>query len=138
MGRENEVTHEGIVVSSGEGSVTVMISRQESCIGCQAANICNLTNLENKTIKIDGDFNLSPGTRVIVSISQKQGFFALLLGYILPLIILITSILILASLSAGELLTGLISIGLTALYYFLLYLSGGVVSKKFSFRLKTI
>lgn len=138
MIQESEITHEGVVVSAREGSVDVMIYPEASCIGCKAKDVCNVSGSDNRIIRVEGNYRLSSGTRVEVSVSRSQGYFALFLGYILPLIVLITTLVILLSFSAGELLAGLIATGTTALYYFILYLSGETVSKKFSFRIKTI
>ncbi|MGQ9620615.1 MAG: SoxR reducing system RseC family protein [Bacteroidales bacterium] len=138
MRQDEEIVHEGVIVSSSPGFVNVMISQNVSCIGCQASNICNLNNSNNKTLKINGNFNFLAGTRVLVSVSRSQGYLALFLGYIMPLIVLITSLLVLLSFSAGELIAGLISLGITALYFLILFFYRKTVSKKFSFILKKL
>jgi len=135
---EKEITHEGVVVLTGSDAVTVMIDRQISCAGCKAINICSAGRSNDKTIKIDGNFDIPEGSKVLVSISTSQSFLALFLGYILPLVVLVLTLFVLIGLSVGEALAGLISLGATALYYFILYLSGSKVSKKFSFRIKKL
>jgi len=135
---DNEITHEGIVVSSGPDSVHVMISQDVSCSGCQASGICNMNERSNKIMKIYGNYKLEPGSKVLVSVSQSQGYLAVFLGYVMPLIILVASLSLTASLPAGELAAGLISVGVTAFYYMILFLFRKHISKKFSFNIKPL
>jgi len=135
---DNEIIHEGVVVSSNSESVQVMISQDVSCVGCKASGICNLNERSNKIMRIDGDYKLEPGTKVLVSAGQSQGYLAVFLGYVMPLIILVASLLVTASLLAGELAAGLISLGVTALYYMILFLFRKHISKKFSFNIKPL
>lgn len=138
MKSENQITHEGVILSSGPDSVTVMISQNVSCAGCQASGVCNLNDRINKILKIDGNYNLKPGSKVIVSVNLSHGYLAVFLGYVMPFVILIASLLVTISISLGELAAGLISLGITAFYYILLFLFRKHVSKKFSFSLKTL
>lgn len=137
MRSESEITHEGIVISSGQGSVTVMISQNVSCAGCHASEICNLNDRSNKILRIDGSYNLEPGSKVIVSVSQSNGYLAVFLGYVMPLIIMVASLIVTAYLSVEELAAGLISLGVTTFYFLVLFLLRKHISKKFSFSLKT-
>jgi len=137
---DKEITHEGIVVSDASGKVMVEISPHVSCAGCHASNICNVEGKEKKILIVENNenSNFQPGTRVKVSVSRIQGYFALFLGYILPLLILLISLVTTVMLSVGELFAGVISLVATALYYLILFLSGKSVSKKFSFKIKTL
>lgn len=135
---EKEITHEGVVISAEPDSVTVMIDRQISCAGCKAFNFCSVGRSNDKTMKIEGHFDIPEGSKVLVSISKSQSYMALFIGYIMPLLILIAIFFILIGLSVGEALAGLISLVATALYYFILYLSGSKISQIFSFRIKKL
>lgn len=134
----DEIRHEGIIVSTEPGSVTVEILQEPGCCSCQAAGVCNIGKGDKKTLKIDGNYKFSAGTRVIVAISRRQGYLALFLGYILPLLVLVAALVVAATLSAGELVAGVSALGITAVYYIILFLSSKKISGKFSFRLNTI
>jgi sigma-E factor negative regulatory protein RseC len=135
---ENEISHEGVVQSATAGSVTVLLSPGISCSGCQAEKSCGIAGSEHKMINIDGSFSIVPGEKVLVSMQKSQGFSALFLGYILPLMVVVISLVTLISLKINELSSGLISVGLLIPYYGLLFIFRRSINRKFRFTLKRI
>lgn len=138
MNRISEITHEGIVQSTDSKSVTVELVPNISCTGCAAARSCNPSGNDKKIVKVDGYYNVSRGENVVVAMKQSLGFSALFLGYLLPLICVVVTLIILVSLSFSELFSGLLSIAVLIPYYILLFVFRKVIGKKFSFTLKTI
>jgi sigma-E factor negative regulatory protein RseC len=61
-----------------------------------------------------------------------MGLKAVLLSYVAPLIVLLAGFFVSQALGAGELAAGLIGLGATALYYFLLWLCRGKVRKEYN------
>jgi len=138
MNRDSEITHDGIVQSTDLKSVTVMLSPNVSCVGCSAARSCNPSGNDKKLVRVEGSYNVNPGEKVIVSMKQSLGYSALFLGYLLPLISVVLTLVILLSLSFSELISGLISIAVLLPYYMLLFAFRKLIGRKFSFTLKTI
>lgn len=131
------ISHEATVRSVEQDSVTVSLSPGVSCSGCMAERSCGMTGDSDRVIKIDGSFDIHPGEKVEVSIKESQGYMALFLGYLLPLILVITTLIIFSIQHAGELVSGLASIGILIPYYIILWICRRFVGKKFSFNIKT-
>ena len=130
------IEHDGIVQESGNGSVTVRISSASACSGCHSEGSCTMSGKEEKIINVTGSYNVSPGDKVTVLLQQSAGFTALFLGYIIPLLLVVTLLIILISVSINELIAGLCSIGILIPYYFILWLFRNRIGKKFTFTIK--
>jgi sigma-E factor negative regulatory protein RseC len=76
--------------------------------------------------------DLQIGDTVSITISRKMGNRAVLLGYLVPFLILITALLILNHFGIREWLSGLIAISLLIPYFFIIYLLRDILRKKFS------
>ncbi len=130
------IEHDGIVQESGINHVTVMISSASACAGCHAEGSCTLSGAREKIIDVTGNYNVSPGDKVTVIMKQSAGFTALFLGYIFPLILVMTILIILVSLSIPELTAGLGAIAVLVPYYSVLWLLRKHIGKKFTFSIK--
>jgi len=133
---DSEISHDAIVQSSDGDTVTVLISRKGSCSGCHAEKACGMSGNDRKELIIKGNWDLKPGSSVMVIMKQSAGFLALFLGYLLPLILFLACIIILNAFSVGELVSGLISLGSLLPYFLFLKLFGKSLNNKFSFTLK--
>jgi len=133
-----EIKHRGIVVSAGPDSVKVRFEQNSACAGCHAAGYCSARSSEERILDLKGSYNLRSGEQVDVSISKSQGYLALFLGYLLPLLILLAVLFVLTGLSVGEVTASLVAAGATGIYYLGLYLSGKHISGKFNFRVHKI
>lgn len=133
----SDISHEGMVQQTNENSVTVLLSPKTSCTGCDGKNSCNLSGKEDKIVTISGSYNVRPGDSVTVSMKQSMGYFALFLGYLLPLFLVVGILIVLLSFSVNELLSGLLSIAILLPYYLILIVFRKGINNKFSFTLKT-
>jgi sigma-E factor negative regulatory protein RseC len=131
------IDHEGIVKNADGKSVVVTISSETACSGCHAEKSCNISGKKDKTIEITGTFNVKQGDSVTVQMKQIMGYTALLYGYLLPLISVVTLLIVLISVKMSELASGLISISILIPYYLILYLFRKRINDKFRFTLKT-
>jgi sigma-E factor negative regulatory protein RseC len=130
------ISHEGIVQKVDEKSVTVRITVVAACSGCHAEGSCALSGMEDKIIEINGSYNVKPGENVIILMKQSMGYAALVLGYILPLISVVSMLVILISISVPELIAGLISLAILIPYYMILFFFRKKINEKFTFTLK--
>jgi Positive regulator of sigma E activity len=135
--KSNTIGHDGIVQKSDNNSVTVKILSESACSGCHAEGVCSLSGKEEKIVVVSGVYNVSPGDNVTVLMEQSTGYAAVILGYVLPVILVISVLIILASLSDSELTAGIGSIAMLIPYYFILWLFRRRISKKFTFTIKT-
>ena len=130
------IFHKGIVQKTEKNSVTVVISSESACAGCNAEGSCSLSGGREKIVDIQGHFNVKEGDPVIVQMKQSAGFNALFLGYILPLVIILAFIIILSALQFSELTAGLAAFSSLLPYYLILYLLRNKINDKFIFSLK--
>lgn len=130
------IEHEGIVQKSDNKSVTVKISSESACSGCHAEGLCSLSGKEDKIIDILGRYNVTPGQTVTVLMKKSMGYSAVMLGYVVPLILVIALVIILGSMSLPELITGLGSLAVLVPYYLLLWLFRKRINNNFRFTIK--
>jgi positive regulator of sigma E activity len=131
-----EITHEGIVQEVRDDNITISFISQPACSSCNLKNSCTLADSEVRNLEIISQGNnYHIGEKVNVVLSQSNGFRAVFLGYILPLIIVCLSLVLLLKLTNNEALAGLVSIAMLIPYYLILWLLRGVIKKNFKFRL---
>jgi sigma-E factor negative regulatory protein RseC len=130
------IRHTGIVQKSDNESVTVLITAESACKGCHAEGSCNLSGKEEKIVEVKGFYNVKEGDTVTVSMKQSTGFKALFLGYILPLLIVLTFLILFAYIGYSELAAGLLSLSSLLPYYLVLYFARKKINDKFIFSLK--
>ena len=135
MNRSSEILHDGIVTAVEGDTVSVLLTPGVACAGCRAEGSCSVYGNDVKLVKVKGNFFVHQGEKVVVSISESQGFRALLYGYILPLVIMLVSLVLCITLSLGELVSGLVAIGILIPYYLALFIFRKMISKKFSFKI---
>jgi sigma-E factor negative regulatory protein RseC len=129
------IKHAGIVKVADNKSVFVSIISESACAGCHAEGSCNLSGSEEKTVEVKGNYNVKPGDKVTVLMKQSTGYAALFLGYLLPLISVVTTLIILISLDIPELEAGLLSLAILIPYYMILFLFRKRINEKFTFKL---
>jgi positive regulator of sigma E activity len=130
------INHEGIVQKADNKSVIVSISAISACSGCHAEGSCTLSGKEEKIIEVSGNYNVKQGDKVTILMKQSMGFAALSLGYLLPLISVISGLIIMISLKVPELIAGLISLAILIPYYVVLFFLRMRINEKFTFTLK--
>jgi sigma-E factor negative regulatory protein RseC len=136
-GSNSTIQHEGIVKKVDGNSVLVSIISSTACSGCHAEGLCGLSGREEKIVDIKGKYNVSTGDSVTVLMNESMGFKAVILSYLLPFVILVVSLILLTTFSVPELAAGLISIGILAPYFIILYFFRKRINESFIFTLKT-
>jgi sigma-E factor negative regulatory protein RseC len=131
------IQHDGIVKKVDSNSVIVSITSSSACSGCHAEGICGISGKEEKIVDIKGKYNVSTGDPVTILMQQSTGYKAVVLSYLIPLVILISSLIVLSSFSISELISGLAAISLLVPYFLILYLFRKKINRSFTFMLKT-
>jgi len=132
----SEITHEGIVQEVKDNNITISFVSQPACSACNIKNSCTLVDSEVRDLEIDSSGkSYHVGEKVLVVLSQSNGFRAVFLGYILPMVIVFLSLVILTKLTNNEAITGLASIAILIPYYLILWILRVSIKKKFKFRL---
>lgn len=128
------ISHKGVIRSISNECITIAIKAESACGGCHAKTICGLSEVSEKLVNVrQHDYkNLHIGDTVLVSMDSSLGTKAVLLAYIIPLFILISSLLI-CLLFANELIAATVAILVVFCYFWILYKNKSVLEQKFSF-----
>lgn len=130
------INHDGIVQSKEDNCVIVTISSVSACSGCHAEGSCTLSGKEEKIIEVPGRYDVKPGDRVTILMKQSMGYAALILGYIIPVVAVITVLITLISIKVPELVSGMIALSILIPYYLILFFFRKTINEKFTFTLK--
>jgi len=132
------VEQKGTVEEILNHRIRVRIHRDSACGHCHASGMCNLSDNAERILETgDNTLNLSPGDQVGISITRSMGNKAVILGYLLPFMLLITTLITLNALGFKEWLSGLLSMASLVPYYLLLYLFRNRLRKSFTFTIRT-
>jgi sigma-E factor negative regulatory protein RseC len=130
------INHDGLVTANSGTSVIIAITSESACSGCHAEGSCSMSGKEEKSIEVHGNYDVRAGDKVTVQMKQSMAYTALFLGYLLPGITVIITLVVMISLKVPELMAGLISLFILLPYYLILFLLKKRIDKKFTFTLK--
>ena len=114
----------------------VRIEQSSACAGCKVAAHCSASERKEKVIDIYDKASMAgrkTGDHVTVVASIQTGMRAVLLGFGIPFLILILTLVIVYKLSGNELIAAISSIVALIPYYIIIYLLRDHLRKKFSF-----
>jgi sigma-E factor negative regulatory protein RseC len=124
----------GIIESVHKNRITVRIDRASACGSCSAKGMCNLAESAESLIEIDDSTQLfSVGEWVRVSMSRSMGNKAILFGYFIPFVLLISTLLIVSACGLPEWIAGLLSLLILVPWYIVLYIFRERLRKTFTF-----
>lgn len=133
-----QITHEGIIDHIEKDMVSVRILSKSACAACHSKGMCSISEMTEKLIEIhNSGSHFTAGQEVNVILDQTMGNKAVVLGYLLPFVIMIIT-LVVASSFMSELWAGLSAIAILLPYYLLLYSFKNKLSKTFSFRIEPL
>jgi len=136
----NEIDHDGVVEDIKGNNLMVRIVTRSACASCQVKNLCNPSEMQEKVfeVPVSDPENFSNGDRVKMAITEGRGILAVFLGYIIPLILLLTGIIVATSIGCNELVSAGVAFGLMGLYYMVLYFTRKKTMTSFSFKVTRI
>lgn len=133
----DQIQHDGIITLVEPDKLSVSIISMATCASCQVKGACSASDMKEKIVEVKPHANqdYKAGDKVIIAIDQKVGTWAVLFGYVFPLIIVVVALIIFTNLIADEGRAGLISIALLAPYYAILYFTRKRMANNFEFKL---
>jgi sigma-E factor negative regulatory protein RseC len=126
----------GVVESIDVKSIKVKIHNQSACSMCYSKGVCTSLGSGERIIDVENDHkhNLMPGDTVDIQMISSSGNMAVVFGYVLPFVILITALLI-SSTFLKEVVAGIVSLAVLVPYYLILYMTRKKMKKYFRFTL---
>ncbi len=134
------IEHQGIVENINGSRILVKIVQGSACSSCSAKGMCSSAESKEKLIEVaDGSGAFQVGDPVMIVGKTSLGLQAVLLAFVLPFLVLIVSLFVGMAVSGGEeLLSALVALLFTAVYYAFLAGKREHLKKKFSFTIKPI
>jgi sigma-E factor negative regulatory protein RseC len=124
----------GIIESINDNRITVRIDRGSACGHCSAQGLCNLAESAERIIEVNNPTQLfCIGEWVQVTMSRSMGNKAILLGYFIPFVLLISTLLILSAFGLPDWIAGLVSLLILIPYFIFLYIFRERLRRTFSF-----
>lgn len=137
MANNGIVEHIGKIIEISNSIIKVEILNKSMCADCHAKSMCSMGDTKEKIIDIpyinDGEYEL--GEEVSVEMKRSMGFKAVWISYVLPLVLLIVFLLLLQSLRFSDLMAGLISVAVIAVYYLVVYIFRAKIATQFTFKI---
>ena len=136
-----EIRHEGIIDTIGsDGHVRVRITQMAACAGCKVAAHCNASEQKVKMVDVwasPGTLPYSVGDSVVVATSGAAAGRALLLGFGLPLLLLLVVLAAMLAAGCDEGMSALTALAVLLPYYFVLWLCREHIAGGISFKILT-
>ncbi len=127
------ISHEGCVIKITETNIEVKVSKQEACGSCRAKELCGNGSERIIVVPIGDNTEFKIGQQVLVTMDEVLGLQATMFVYVFPFVIILTVLLILLQLNAGELTSGLAALGCGAIYFLVLSMFRKKFRKKIIF-----
>ena len=137
---KNRIEHSGQVESVSDDKVRVRILQASACSACEAKALCHSSDSKEKIIvcRRNGQ-DYTAGEQVMVYGSMAMGRNAVILAFVVPLVVIVVWLFCAVGIfHINELLAIGIMVILLAVYYLMLHLMNGVLSKQFEFWIEKI
>ncbi|WP_321299491.1 SoxR reducing system RseC family protein [Marinifilum fragile] len=139
MSNPKQIDHEGTILEIKNGKITVGIVNVSACAGCHAKGACTISDIKEKSIDvIDFSNKYSVGEKVKLTYRESLGWFALMLAYVIPFVLVLLVLFIATAFTNDELISGLLSLAILPPYYIILSFFKGRLKKTFSFTIEKI
>ena len=133
----NKISHLGVVDSIEGNCVKVRIIQTSACAACKVASHCNASESKVKIVDVFGcdTAEYKAGQEVVVSASREVANRAILLGFGLPLLLLIGVLLMVLRWTGDEGMAALASLAALLPYYIVLWLLRDSIGQRVSFQI---
>ena len=132
------ITHPGIIDEISPDLLHVRILNVSACSSCHAKGYCSMSEMEEKIVEVPcaNSSDYTPGQQVNVVMDTGSGKRAVMLGYFIPLLILLFALIILTSITSNQGLAGIAAILCLVPWYLALYLFRNRIRRKMVFRIE--
>lgn len=137
------IDHKGIIKEiKDKQTLIVSIITTSACHHCAGKESCNMmllgSEVKEKEIEVfvNDTSKYTPGASVIVEMKLSTGNLAVLLSYVMPLIVMLTTVFIAYRITKNEGISGLLGLVVLVPYYLIIYLLNSKIKKRFRFTLK--
>ena len=106
-----------MVTACDDRFVDVQILQPGACASCHIKALCSAGESAVKTVRAPQDGSLRPGMSVILSMEERMGWLGVLVGFVLPLILMVAVLFLVRARVAREEIAGLTALLSLVPYY---------------------
>lgn len=135
----DKIVHEGIIEKIGNGCIKVRIMQTSACASCKVSGHCHVSESKEKNIDIydvKDIHHFSIGESVLVTTSLHTGANAVIVAFVIPFVILVTTVFFSSAFTDQEPLMAMTGICSMIPYYTILYVMRNRLGQKFSFNIE--
>jgi len=134
----DSIKHNGVIRTMDDDKYYVSIVSKSACSACSAKGACNVTEIKEETVEVFKNKNdkYKIGERVEVMMEKSQGTRAVVLGYILPFVLLLLTLIISLNIFNDEGIAGLLALAILIPYYLVLYYFKNSINDSFVFKIR--
>lgn len=128
----DKIKHNGIVEDVGQGIVKVRILQASACAHCKVASHCNAAEVKEKIIDVrceEDAARYNVGQAVTVATTTSAVGRAMTVGFVVPFIVMVASLLLVLTLTGDEVLAALTAVLSLIPYYLTVFLLRRPLSK---------
>lgn len=131
------IKHLAEVVNTGSNEIWIRLCRESTCQSCPANTACGLKSGRGQIYRLPhaNPNQFRPGQSIEIEISPKDGAWAIFWAYLLPLILMLSTLVLSTAISGNEITGGICSIIILVPYYIGLFLNQKYFQKKFNFKI---
>lgn len=129
------VRQQATISAVSETEITLDVCRAEACAACAARGACGGGAQKEMTLVNDGS-DYQVGEQVTLVMERSMGLKAVLIAYLIPVFIIITSLLVFQSFEVSELISGGITLLILAIYMLMIRLFRDTISREISIRIE--
>ncbi|MFP4211425.1 MAG: SoxR reducing system RseC family protein [Alkalispirochaeta sp.] len=117
------VSQNGRVMSVRDDVANIQIVQTSACASCRIKGICAAGDAKAKVITVPAGGNLREGMAVRLEMAERYGWIGVILAFLVPLLLVVTTLFLLRKPFGSEELAALAGLGTLVPYYGVLYLT---------------
>jgi len=131
------IEHSGFVTRIEAKNIQVQIIQMSACSSCHAKGACSAADMDEKFVDVEStDDTLRIGDMVNIVGESSTGLLAVLLAFVIPFMLILTSLFVLRDIVPNEAVSGTVSLALLIPYYIILSLFNKKLKRKLQFRIE--
>jgi positive regulator of sigma E activity len=136
--RCREIERHGVVTAVRGSVADIEIIQRSACSSCHIRALCVAGESAPRTVQAPSDGTLAPGMSVILSMDERIGWLGVVMGFVLPLMLVVTVLFSLRGLVRREEIAGLLALASLVPYYGALRLGHGFFDRVVQFRARPL
>lgn len=135
----SEIRHLGVIENISEERVRVRILQTSACAACKIASRCNASEAKEKIVEVHSASAAkfrNIGDHVMVCTSRGVISKAMRIGFVLPFLLMVFTLIVAILVTGSELKAGLLSVGVLVPYYLVVWMLRDRIGRQVSFYLE--